>query len=184
VKKIFSIVVVCAGALLIVPRSASAQGWSLDLGYQFQRLSFEPKTTSFPLGFAIGGEVPIRHPWSIVGHFDWSHRTREENESENEVNLTSVAGGIRWTRTMGGATPFVHGLFGAMHSTAESKVGETDAAAGSDTDPMLQVGGGVAVPISGALKGVAQADYRRIFHGQGGGVNAIRLVVGGRWSPR
>ena len=185
--KLVSTFVICVAALLIDRGSASAQDTNLDLGYQYQRLSFAPKDTVFPIGFHIAAEFPVATPWSVVGQFDWSQEEGTDvGADETEVNLATIAGGVRWSRpTARGATAFVHALFGSMHSAAEAEVGGQEFDSGSDNDPMLQFGGGVAFPLAGRLKGLGQIDYRRILQGEdeGGGVNVIRVVVGVRWSP-
>jgi Outer membrane protein beta-barrel domain len=185
-RKLAPTVVMCVAVLLVDVRSASAQErWNVDLGYQFQRLSFEPKETNFPIGVNIAAEFPVTNPWSVVGQFDWSQKEETDVGVETEVNLSTFAGGVRWTRpTTQGATPYVHALFGVMRSQAEAELGAQEVETGSDSDPMLQVGAGVAFPIGRLLKGLGQVDYRRILQGddEAGGVNVFRFVVGVRWS--
>src|SRR5262245_61125335 len=168
-------------------RSASAQGiGNIDVGYQFQRLSYEPHDTNFPAGFNIAAEFPVTKPWGLVGQFDWSHEGRADFGVDSEANLATFAGGIRWNPPINrAATPYVHALLGLMHSYGETEVGGQKLDAGSDTDPMLQFGAGVAFPVGRALNGIGQIDYRRILQGEdeAGGVNVIRFVVGVRWTP-
>lgn len=187
-RRIVAIVMISGAALLSDLGSASAQErWNVDAGYQFQRLSFEPQSTNFPIGFDIAAGFPVAGPWSVVGQFDWSQEEGIDTGVETEVNLATFAAGVRWTaRATRGATPFVHALFGGMHSQAEAELGGGEFDAGSDNDPMMQFGAGLAFPLGRLLKGLGQVDYRRILQGadEQGGVNVIRLVVGVRWSPR
>ncbi len=186
-RKLVPISLICLAALMLDPRSASAQEiGNIDVGYQFQRLSFEPQDTNFPAGFNIAAEFPVTHPLGLVGQFDWSHEGRTDLGVEREANLATFAAGIRWSPpTNRGATPYVHALYGLMHSRGETEVGNLQLDAGSDTDQMLQFGAGVAFPLGGVWNGIGQLDYRRILQGEdeSGGVNVIRFVVGVRWTP-
>jgi hypothetical protein len=94
---------------------------------------------------------------------------------------------VRWTAPGAAARPFVQALVGAMHASADCSVAgiSCDDVIGdtSDTNAMLQFGGGVAFPLTERLMGVGQFDYRRIFF-EGGGSNSIRFVAGVRVALR
>jgi hypothetical protein len=185
------------GALVLAAAPASAQ--ELSLGYQWQRFSFSvadfdegDDSLTAPLGFNIDFAGPITPTLDVVGQVDWSRWSESEvifgTSVEANANFTTFGGGIRWSsRTNPSATPFVHALFGATRASVGCDVAGFDCEdfLGSDTsatDPMFQIGGGVAVPM-GAWSALGQLDYRRIF-AEDEGVNSFRIVLGVRLAIR
>ena len=186
---------ICIGAvaalLLVAARPASAQ--DLTAGYQYQRLVDSGDAVNVPMGFAIDGSVPISGSLSAVGQFDLSRKTESASESvfgssyEASMTLATFGAGLRWTAPRSGARPFLQLLVGVgtMTASLDCKVegvsckdllGDLSA---SETKGMVQAGGGVSVPLSTRLRGVAQADYRRIFSTDG--TNSLRLFGGLRF---
>jgi hypothetical protein len=178
------------GAIALAAVPASAQ--EVSLGYQWQRISVDDESESLPLGFNIDVAGPITPTLDIVGQLDWSRKSDSETifgtSVDTNISLTTFGGGIRWSsRTNPSATPFVQALFGATRTSFGCEVAglDCDDFIGEDTsstDPMFQIGGGVAIPM-GAWSAVGQLDYRRIF-GDGEGANSIRLVFGVRLGIR
>lgn len=154
------------GVLLIaMPSSADAQV-SVGVGYQAVHLP-ENWVTS---GFNVDVARDVSSKWSAVGEFGLAHEGA--GEDVEGFNLYNVGGGIRWNPTRSGPTPFAQALAGVQVSTASID---------SDTAFMLQVGGGVHLPINDRWGAVAQVDYRPVFY-QEETVNEVRFVIGARWS--
>lgn len=187
---------VIAGAIALAAIPASAQ--ELTLGYQWQNLSSDDDEDlgfdccNAPLGFNVDVAGPISPSLDIVGQVDWSRWNKSEvifgTSADFTANFTTFGGGLRWSnRTNPGATPFVQALFGVMRSSFSCEVAGFDCEDlvgddTSETDPMLQIGGGVAIPLGG-WSAVGQVDYRRIFV-EDAGVNGFRVVVGARFGIR
>ena len=179
-----------AGAIALAAVPASAQ--EVSLGYQWQRISVDDESESLPLGFNIDVAGPISPTLDIVGQLDWSRKSESETifgtSVDTTISLTTFGGGIRWnSRANPSMTPFVQALFGATRTSFSCEVGgvDCDDFIGDDTsstDPMFQIGGGVAIPM-GAWSAVGQIDYRRIF-AEDEGANSIRLVFGVRLGIR
>jgi hypothetical protein len=179
-----------AGAIALAAVPASAQ--EVSLGYQWQRISVDDESQSLPLGFNIDVAGPITPTLDIVGQLDWSRKSESETifgtDVDTTISFTTFGGGIRWSsRANPSATPFVQALFGATRGSFSCEVGGVDCddfigEDNSSTDPMFQIGGGVAIPM-GAWSALGQIDYRRIF-AEGEGANSIRLVFGVRLGIR
>jgi Outer membrane protein beta-barrel domain len=175
----------------VIPATAQDKA-DVDIQYQFQRFSGAGDSTNMPLGFNFAVAGRFRPSLSAVGQVDWSRKSESVSglgiNAEATLNVTSFAGGIRWSGTTNpSATPFVQGLFGAAHhsSSASGSVAGVGGAEFSEsgTDAMIDIGGGIAFPLSGNLGGVGQVDYRRIFT-EGEGTNSIRVAVGIRWMKK
>jgi hypothetical protein len=177
----------------IVATAVPASGQDVTLGYQFQRFSSGGESLNAPLGFTFDFARPVTDTLGAVVQFDWSRRSESETilgtSFEATSNHTTFAGGVRWSGTDNpAATPFLHGLFGLMHTSFGCEVAGTSCAIlgegfdDSSNDPLLQIGGGVAVPM-GTWSAVGQVDYRRLFS-EDEGVNGLRLVVGVRFTLR
>jgi hypothetical protein len=180
---------VFVGAIALSAVPASAQ--ELSLGYQWQRVSVDGEGESLPLGFNIDVAGPITPTLDIVGQLDWSRKSESEvifgTSVDATASFTTFGGGVRWSsRGNPSATPFVQALFGATRSSFGCDVGGVDCDDfvddTSSTDPMFQIGGGVAVPMGG-WNAFGQFDYRRIF-AEGEGANSVRFVVGIRLGVR
>ena len=166
---------------LAAPAAAQNKA-DVDIGYQFQRLSFEGDSLNLPAGFNVDVAGKILRNLSLVGQVDWSRRSVSESAfgitAKGSVNLTTFGGGIRWSSTANpNITPFVQGLVGASHGSVSASIAGEELFSESGTNAMVQVGGGVAFPSAKRVGAVAQFDYRRIFE-EGGGGNAIRFVFG------
>jgi hypothetical protein len=189
-------VVVGVLALFAVVRPASAQ--ELSIGYQWQQLNFDIEdefdvfaddSLTLPFGINLDVAFPITRSLDVFGQLDWSTRGEDVDilgESlETSFNFTTFGAGLRWSgRGNPSVTPFVHGLFGLTHSTFGCEVTGIDCDDLFDdddlsaTDPMLQLGGGVAIPMGG-LSALAQVDYRHIY-AENAGINGFRFVIGVR----
>lgn len=179
------------GSLLITAlyaRPAAAQ--ELSVGYQFQRLSASGDNVNLPVGVNFDVAFPIVEQLEILGQVDWSRKTESTTESvettATTLNYTAFGGGLRWKGAGSKATPFIQAVVGAMHSTFSSTttIGTAQSSgSGSGNDAILQVGGGVAVPVGRKASVVGQVDYRRIF-ATGQGVNSVRVVAGMRFGVR
>ena len=187
-------------ALLAVVRPASAQ--ELSIGYQWQQLNFDLEdefdvfaddSLTLPFGINLDVAFPLTPALDVFGQLDWSTKGEDIDilgESlETSFNFTTFGAGLRWSgRNNPGVTPFVHGLFGLMHSTFGCEVTGIDCddffddGDLSSNDPLLQLGGGVAIPVGG-LSALAQVDYRHIF-AEDVGINGFRFVIGVRLGLR
>jgi hypothetical protein len=161
--------------------SAPAAAQDFELGYQFQRVTGDGGFNA-PLGFTAALAYPIRPNIDVVGQFDWSRHSESEEvfgtDFDSSVNLTTFGGGARWShRENPDLTPFVQALFGVTHASFSGSIDGDEVDEDSDTQPMFQLGGGVALPIRENITGLAQIDYRRIFT-EGEGTNALRIVAG------
>ena len=188
------------GAITLAAVPVSAQ--EVSLGYQWQRLSFDvddefdvfvEDSITAPLGFNFDVAGPITPTLDIVGQIDWSRKSEGIDilgESlESSWNFLTFGGGVRWSsRTNPAFTPFVQGLFGVTRSSFSCEVAGLDCDDLVDdddlssTDPMFQIGGGVAIPM-GTWSALGQVDYRRIF-AEDQGINGIRFVIGVRLGIR
>lgn len=193
-------IAVVFGALTLAAVPASAQ--ELSLGYQWQHLTFDIEdefdvfvddSLTAPFGINLDVAFPVTPALDVFGQLDWSTKGEDVDllgESlESSFNFTTFGGGIRWSsRTNPSVTPFVHGLFGLTHTSFSCEVSGVDCDDFFDdddlssTDPMIQLGGGVAIPIGG-LSALGQVDYRRIF-AEDAGVNGFRFVIGVRLGLR
>jgi opacity protein-like surface antigen len=174
-KRVFLIGVLFVGSLMASAVPAAAQNLNVDLGYQWQRLSADDDSVSFPVGFsaAVAGALPNNPNLSILGQIDWSRKSEEEFGFEETVSVVGFGAGARWSFTTNPSmTPFVQGVIGAVRYSEGGDFGDF-----SDTNMAIQFGGGVAFPLSGNISGLGQVDYRRIFS-EGQGTNSIRIVAG------
>jgi hypothetical protein len=168
--------------------AAPAAAQELSFGYQVQRFSAEGDGVTAPFGASFSIAGPGSGPVSVVGQVDWSLKRMSETIFGTSVdataNFAAFAGGVRWSGRAGrGATPFVETLFGAMRTSGSAHIAGAKIGSGSETDPMFQVGGGVSVPMGGALGAFGQVDYRRIFADETG-ANGLRFVAGVRLMAR
>jgi hypothetical protein len=165
-----------AVAAFAVPAGAQ----NLSLGYQVQRFSSEGDSVNAPFGFSLS--VAGSGPLTLVGQVDWSRKHESQvllgTSVDATANFTAFAGGIRMSgQDRHSASPFVDLLFGAMRSSGSANVAGEKIDGGSETDKMLQLGGGVSVPMSGGLGFFGQLDYRRVF-ATDAHVNVVRFVAG------
>jgi hypothetical protein len=170
--------------LVVIASALPASAQNISFGYQFQRLSGGGDSVSMPAGFNVDAAVPVGSSVSVVGQFDWSRKSESETVLGTSVdgtfNVSTFGGGVRWTGRMPSAAPFVHVLFGGARMSGDGNVAGVQVVSDSTTDPMLQIGGGVGVPLTGTTSVIGQIDYRRIFTDVEG-TNSIRFVAGIRF---
>ncbi|HEV3217668.1 MAG TPA: outer membrane beta-barrel protein [Vicinamibacterales bacterium] len=169
-------------------RPVLAQDFSV--GYQFQRLFATGDSLNLPAGFNVDVSGSILGHLSVVGQFDWSRKTESNvilgTTLEGTSTLSTFGGGVRWTSLSNpNATPFIHLVVGATHESDTGKIAGVSfsAANASTTDAMVQVGGGVALPLTKSVSAVVQFDYRRILT-KDPGTNSMRIVGGIRFKIR
>jgi hypothetical protein len=178
------------GIMTLASLPASAQ--ELSLGYQWQQFSFDiddefdvfiDDSVTAPLGFNVDVAAPITGALDVFGQVDWSRQSQNIDifgqSVESSWTFLSYGGGVRWSsRASPSVTPFVQGLFGATRASVGCEVLTFDCDDFLDednlssTNPMLQLGGGVAIPLGG-LSALGQVDYRRVFV-EDSGVNGFR----------
>jgi hypothetical protein len=154
----------------------------LSVGYQFQRLFAAGDSLNLPAGFNVDISAPIFGNLSVVGQFDHSRKIESKvilgTTLEGTSTFSTFGGGVRWTsRANPSATPFIQLVVGATRESDSGKIAGVSFSGAdfSATDAMVQVGGGIAEPLSRRLSAIGQFDYRRIFT-KDPGTNSIRLV--------
>lgn len=180
VRKTILALALILGATLATPVSAQ----ELSFGYQVQHFSSEGDSLNAPLGISLNFAAPSSGILSVVGQVDWSRKSESGTlfgtSLEATANFTTFAGGVRLSaRGTPAVTPFMEALFGVMRSSGSANIAGANVGSGSETDPVLQFGGGVAVPLAGAFGIFGQVDYRRVFP-DSTGVNVVRFVAGAR----
>jgi hypothetical protein len=183
------------GALTLAASTVSAQ--EVSVGYQWQQISADDDEIvadccTAPFGINFDVAVPITSTLDVVGQLDWSRWSDSEiilgTSVDASLDFTTFGGGVRWSaRGNPSATPFVHALLGAVHTSVGCEVAGIDCRDVLDIDTgvtnfMFQIGGGVVVPVGG-IGVVGQFDYRRFFYSDEG-ANSIRFVAGIRVSMR
>jgi hypothetical protein len=168
--------------------TASAQSAlpELSAGYQVQRFSGAGESFTVPKWVNVDFSYPITGvPIAVVGQFDFARKSDIEPLAGSELEFRSTfntyAFGGRYTARPAGVRPFVHVLGGAQRLYfSESIKGVRASERFSDwsTSPLVQLGGGVAVPITRRWSALGQMDYRRIFADEG--TNNVRFVGGFR----
>jgi hypothetical protein len=178
-KRVVGVFVVIGVVLAASVVPAAAQ--NVSFGYQYQHLSGPFDGLNMPVGFNVDVGVPIAPGVAIVGQYDYSRKSESEvivgTSVDAAVNVSTFGGGVRWTGHAPSASPFIDVLFGATHFSGGANVAGIQAVGGSETDAMLQLGGGVAIPLTPMVSAVGQFDYRRMFT-EDEGTNSIRFVVG------
>jgi hypothetical protein len=174
--------------MFAVTASAPAAAQELLLGYQVQRFGSDGDSVTAPLGISVSVAGPHSRAARLVGQVDWSRKRESQTllgtSFDATADFTAFAGGVRVggvTRT--GAEPFFDVLFGAMRSSGSARIAGQSVGSASETDPMFEVGGGMAVPVGGALGVFGQLAYRRVF-ADGTGVNGVRFVAGIRLASK
>jgi hypothetical protein len=162
-------------ALIVSAAPAAAQDApAVELGVGYQFLDFE-ESSSLPLGFSVDVSGALTDTFSWVGEVGWSRDSEELLGADFSFTALHFAGGARWSgRYSPRFTPFVQVLVGAQRSSYEEDGDDL----GSNTDFLLQPGGGVAYSM-GTWSIFGQVDYRRVFF-EDEGVNGVRFVVGAR----
>jgi len=167
--------------VVLVASAVPAAAQNISFGYQYQHLSGANQGVDMPAGVNVDVGFPVGSGVSLVGQFDWSGKSESEvifgTSVSASLDVSTFGGGVRWTAAMPSVAPFVDVLFGGTHFSGSGNIAGIQVASGSTTDPMLQVGGGVAVPIGHAISAIGQVDYRRIFT-EDEGTNSFRIVGG------
>ncbi len=168
--------------LVLAACAAPAAAQEVSFGYQMQRFSSEGDSVSAPFGVSLSIAGPTSGSLSVVGQVDWSRKHESETVLGTSVagtaNFAGFAGGVRWSgRSTPGATPFAEALFGVMRTSGSAQVAGVSVGSDSETNPMFEIGGGVAVPMAGPLGVFGQVGYRRIFPDDSA-VNGLRFVAG------
>jgi hypothetical protein len=181
VKRFVGVLAIIGVGLVASAVPAAAQ--NVSFGYQYQHLSGVNQGVNMPAGFNVDVGMPVGSGVSLVGQFDWSTKTASElvlaTSVSGSVDVSTFGGGVRWTAKMPSAAPFVDVLFGGTHISGSGSVAGIQVASDSSTDPMLQIGGGVAIPVGSAVSVLGQVDYRRMFT-QDQGTDSVRFVGGVR----
>ena len=174
----------CAGVIIIcstvlgfaLPAAAQAVPKAeLSVGYQFLRAQQgDDFKENFPAGWYVDVVGNVTSILGIVGEVGGNYKTLTFDSTDFKIKLHDFAGGVRVSgRKNAKAVPFGQVLFGGVHVSPEGE--------DSETDKMVQVGGGVKVMQSANARfGVnIGADYIRIFpKDEDEGVNVFRFVIG------
>jgi hypothetical protein len=130
---------------------------------------------SFPVGFHAGGAGRITDSLGIAGDFGWNRKSHDFEGLDTTLSFTTFAGGPRFyfgDRVTG----FVHALFGGIRGAATvSFLGDEES--DSETNFMIQPGGGVDIRLGEAAALRLQGDYQWI-NSEGADGN-LRFMVGG-----
>ena len=156
--------VMCAFALVTTP--APAQSQSVTVGCQALHLPDDWVTA----GVNVDVAKHVSSNWNIVGEFGLAHDGGVEGT--DGFSIYNFGGGVRWSASRSGPSPFAQLLAGVQASTA---------AIDTDFAFMLQPGAGVHIPMGDRWGLSAQVDYRPVFY-QEETVNEMRFVIGARWT--
>ena len=128
-------------------------------------------TEVFPFGLNFDGAINTSKALGFVGEAGWTTKSFDDER----VHLWTFAAGPRFnSRPMGGKVwPFAQVLVGAELARASGE---------SDTNLMIQPGGGVNISAGDGWGFVIGADYRRTFLNEDdfgeSGRNAFRVTAG------
>ena len=128
-------------------------------------------TEVFPFGLNFDGAINTNKAFGVVGEVGYATK----NIADERVHLWTFAAGPRFnSRPMGGKVwPFAQVLVGAELARASGE---------SDTNLMIQPGGGVNISAGDGWGFVIGADYRRTFLNEDdfgeSGRNAFRVLAG------
>lgn len=140
-------------AVTVVP--AAAQSTSVGANLTFLREDGDPSETG--VGVSIDAAKGLTPTVAVAGEFGYN--------SFDGYSITSYLGGIRYTPALGSSVqPFLQALLGLEHCCEENAFA-------------YQLGGGVEIPVSQALKIRGQYDYRRTSY-DGEGYNGHRFGIG------
>ena len=165
-------------AVLGFAGSASAQTPSFGVGYQLLHLP----DNWVNAGFNLDVEAPLNDQLGIVGEFGLGHQGSSGSDPV-KATLYHFGGGVRWSWVGERIRPFAQALAGAEVTSAEIPTVGGGTFDDSDTAFMLQLGGGVYVPVGPRWGVVGQADLRPVFF-DGDTDNQFRFVFGARFSLR
>ncbi len=158
--------------------SAWAQTPSLGVGYQMLHLPDNWVNAGFNLDF----EAPMTDQLGIVGEFGLGYQG-SSGDDPVKATIYHFGGGVRWSWVGQRVRPFVQALAGAEVTSAEIPADGGGTFDDSDTAFMLQLGGGVYIPVGARWGVVGQADLRPVFF-EGDTDNQFRIVLGARFSLR
>jgi len=152
-----------------IPASAQTPSGDISVGYRFLRVA-SGVDENLPGGWYVDGAANVTDAIGIVGEFGGNYKSDFFGSGET-LKLHTYAAGVRVTaRQNPAAQPYGQVLFGG--ATA-SFFGE------SETDPIVQVGGGVDLATNAAVGVRVGVDYIRDFGGEGDeDTNVVRFAVG------
>src|SRR5262245_2467314 len=170
-----------AGAAPAVAQELSA-GWRL----------LHNNDTTLKRGWYLDADGHLNEVFSVVGEIGGSYRSEDGVDvvSGTRVNVDvnfsvhTFAGGLRLRAPIGGIVPFGQVMFGAVRQ-AVSVEGSTTVGTrtvtvndkNSDTDPILDVGGGVNIMTADKFGVRVGLGWMRFFH-EGNDSNVFRFEAG------
>ena len=93
---------------------------------------------SWPAGFGIEASIPLARSVSLVGQFDWSHKsesfTFDDGALEIAARISTYAAGLRWTSRNPDARVLAQVLGGGMRLSAGCKIDGVDCRSVSDEE--------------------------------------------------
>jgi outer membrane protein with beta-barrel domain len=164
--------------VLGVALPAAAQGTpkaELSAGYNFFRVFEEDlgDEKNFTKGWYADVAGNMSDMLAIVGLVSGTYKTISEGNVDVDLSVHTFLGGVRLSsRANQRMVPFVQFLGGAARSSFEG-LGESD----SETDGVLQVGGGVNLMPNATVGVRLGGDYLRVFEDPEG-VNVFRFTAG------
>jgi opacity protein-like surface antigen len=161
----------------VVPAGAQALGpaYELSAGYQFTHVPDE----NLPLGFA----VDAARNWGTLGLLaegGWARHSDEAFGIETSLNLWHVGVGPRLSsRRNPRVTPYAQVIAGIVHARTSLDILGVDTTI-SETDFMVQPGGGVSVMAGDGWAVFGSVDYRRVFLNENNvdDENDVRFLIG------
>jgi len=172
--------VLAVAGLMSMASVVPATAQNISFGYQYQHLSAASQDVNMPAGLNVDVGLPVGSGLSLIGQFDWSSKSQTEvvfgTSVSGNIDISTFGGGVRWTAPVPSIAPFVDVVFGGSHFSGSLNLAGVQVSSGSTTDPMVQFGGGVAIPVGSAVSVLGQVDYRRIFTDQG--TDSFRFVGG------
>lgn len=175
--KYVSLVVLCLVMLGIALPAAAQDAARVELsgGYNFLRVfeeDFEDEK-NFPGGWYAEVAGNLTDMFAIVGQVSGNYKTLTFDSTDVDAKLHTFSGGVRVSsRVNQRVVPFAHILGGGVRSSFEGG-GEED----SETDGILQIGGGVNLMPNARVGIRLGADYLRVFV-EDEGVNVFRFAAG------
>jgi hypothetical protein len=177
-----------AGAMFLMvagfARPAAAQdGPKVELSGGYNWLTAKPSDedewTKFPAGWYFDVAGNVNNSVGIVGQITGNYKTFDDEDVDNfKVKLHTFMAGVR-----GSSAGRVRG-FGQFLVGAAKLKGSVPGFSVSETDPAIQLGGGVNVMGSSNIGFRAGVDYLRVFTKEEGdvigskGTNGFRFNVG------
>lgn len=173
----------CLLLMFVVPAVMTTPALAQDVpavevsgGYNLLKFSDE----TLPTGWYADVAGNVTKWLGIVGQVDGNYKTIDVSGVSVKTKLHGFMGGVRINaRENPNAVPFVQALFGAMHTTGSTTLSGLlpFEVSNSETDSVLQLGGGVNLMPAGNIGVRVAADYMRIFV-TNAGTNVFRFGAG------